>query len=111
MAPELISQHRVEIGTSSDVYGFAMLCLEILTGLPPYHNVSDEQLISMVRIGIPPEKPEGDLATRWLSEDLWELLLSCWALEPASRPDMAAIVTTLRLIQRSRTDTTISLTR
>ncbi|KIJ38918.1 hypothetical protein M422DRAFT_231000 [Sphaerobolus stellatus SS14] len=110
LAPELISSAQSELTRPSDVYSFALLCLEILSGSPPYHDISDEQLISHVRIGVPPDRATSDLAGRWLSDDVWDLLLSCWSFDPTSRPEMASVVNTLRLIQRSRTDTTISLT-
>ncbi|KAF8527090.1 kinase-like domain-containing protein [Gautieria morchelliformis] len=109
-APELLA-HHVEITSASDVYGFAMLCLELMTGLPPFDKIPEEALVTGVRNGIRPERPQTEISQRWLSDEVWYLLEICWFQDPVSRPDMSSVVSTLRLLQRARTgESSIGLT-
>lgn len=110
LTPESLVQHRMTVTPASDVCGFAMFCFEILTGSPPFHDTQEEDLVVLVRNGIPPERPQTEISRRWLSDEVWDLLTRCWSQDSMSRPDMSFVVATLRLLQRTRRETSLGPT-
>jgi serine/threonine protein kinase len=107
-APELLAAGCAEITAQSDVYSFAMLCFQVLAGVRPWYNAAEEELVVLAREGHSVERPQTDLSIRWLSDEIWELLTSCWSKDPASRPSMSFVVATLRILQRARRDPSTS---
>ncbi|KAI0088668.1 kinase-like domain-containing protein [Irpex rosettiformis] len=71
----------------SDVYSFANLCTELYTGTKPWGDTMDESEIeAAVRLrDRHPPYPHG------IPDDLWEILLKCWARNPKQRPDFVTI--------------------
>ncbi|KAG6919867.1 hypothetical protein DXG01_015575 [Tephrocybe rancida] len=74
---------------------------QILTGRTPYYECrGDSCVIHQIMQGVTPSRPS-DGSDAWLTyglnERLWGLLKSCWAFDPANRPDMAAVVSQLEL--------------
>lgn len=89
MAPEII---RDEPYTNSvDVYSFAIIVYEILTGSTPFSNLNFHQLI--FKIAIQNERPE---LTKEIPEIYQNLIKKCWAPDPKQRPTFEAIVNDLR---------------
>ncbi len=92
-APEVLQQLRRDVTPmilteKADVYSYAMLCYEILTGCIPFedHRQSDSDLVLS---GTRPELPA------ILSEDLRRLLESCWQTDPEQRPIFVKITDVL----------------
>jgi serine/threonine protein kinase len=92
-APEVLQQLKQDVTPviltdKADVYSYAMLCYEILTGSIPFegHRQSDYDLVLS---GTRPELPA------ILSERLRRLLESCWQTAPEQRPDFAQITSVL----------------
>lgn len=110
LPPESLAQPHAKATAASDVYSFAMLCLELLTGLPPFHNIPEEEVVPFIRNGTTPERPKTDTSSRWLSNEVWDLLTGCRSQDPTSRPDMSSVVTTLRLLQRARREASMGAT-
>ena len=96
--------------SSSDVFSFALLCvevalpllkvphlvlmiLEIFTGEIPFPKLTS--LIASMRMlkGGRPEQPPT------IPIDLWTLLQQCWNLNPGQRPSMSYVANTLRIIR------------
>ncbi|KAH8955474.1 hypothetical protein BDL97_08G140700 [Sphagnum fallax] len=78
-APEVLKALRDNItptySAAVDVYGFGMVCYELLTGLIPFqgHSLSDYELVLS---GGRPELPE------YLSPEITQLLHNCWHMDP-----------------------------
>lgn len=88
-APEVLQQLKRDVTpvistNKADVYSYAMLCYEILTGSIPFegHRQSDYDLVLS---GTRPELPA------ILSEGLRRLLESCWQTDPKQRPNFEKI--------------------
>jgi serine/threonine protein kinase len=88
-APEVLQQLKQDVTPviltdKADVYSYAMLCYEILTGSIPFegHRRSDYDLVLS---GTRPELPA------ILSEGLRRLLESCWQTDPKQRPNFEKI--------------------
>ncbi|CAE6531696.1 unnamed protein product [Rhizoctonia solani] len=104
MAPELF---QVDTNTSSsgvtsasDVWSFGMLCLEVLTGQPPFypkHRI-DGQVIATLIQGNLPERPEPQeaMCQRGLSDEMWKLMNRCWEWKPTARPEMRTLASEVR---------------
>ncbi|KAF9466818.1 kinase-like domain-containing protein [Collybia nuda] len=74
----------------SDVYGFGMVGLEILTDKIPFAHIKlDTMIVIMVNRGRKPARPQG--LGRY-HDKAWDVLDRCWEGQPASRPVIAAIV-------------------
>ncbi|KAJ7238060.1 kinase-like domain-containing protein [Mycena haematopus] len=103
-APELLrgeSRHY-----SSDVYAFACVCYEILTGMIPFHEVpNDVAVLLQVIQGNRPSRPASCSGTTAL-DSLWKLLLACW--EEKANLRLTAVQIVSRLVEPSIGATTTS---
>ncbi|RDB21802.1 Serine/threonine-protein kinase STY17 [Hypsizygus marmoreus] len=83
-----ISQFVPTLSKQTDVYGFGMIALEILTGNMPFHPITNDfALILRVKKGIPSR-----LAYPAKYERTWKVVEKCWAKEVSSRPKMSIVV-------------------
>ncbi len=89
-APEVLQGIRnsiiKDITQKLDVYAFAMLCYEILTGHMPFEGHPQAELYRMVLSGNRPYLPP------YVSRDVRELLQRCWHGDPHRRPNFSEIV-------------------
>ncbi|KAJ7490906.1 kinase-like domain-containing protein [Mycena latifolia] len=106
-APELLKgESHNHFG--SDVYAFACVCYEILTGKLPFYELSnDAAVIFKVVGGSRPTRPAACSGTA-VFDNLWDLLQDCWKEHPDTRPTAAQIVE--RLMGPSIQATTIQCT-
>jgi hypothetical protein len=74
----------------ADVYSFAMICVEVLTGDVPYHNISTGHIRKHVQSGHRPELPSK------VPADLRKLIVECWSGDPSSRPSFSDICTKMQ---------------
>lgn len=89
-SPERVTSASVTLATAGgDIWSFGMLCLEVFTGEDPYSPNSDPYVPFLLCNGITPEHP-GSRADG-LDPDMWELMQSCWEIDPAERPSMFTI--------------------
>ncbi|KAJ7205761.1 kinase-like domain-containing protein, partial [Mycena pura] len=83
-APELFKGQKPHPG--SDVYAFACVCYEILTGQRLFHDLMNDMAVMFhVLEGNRPPRPMS------CSESLWELLQNCWDGKAEMRPTAAQI--------------------
>ncbi|KAF9259561.1 kinase-like protein [Marasmius fiardii PR-910] len=95
MAPELYvgtdgaSNDKKEDKTPRDTYAFACTVLEIMTGKPPFSNLTlDAAVIYQVSVRrIRPERP----AEGWCPDHIWKLVELCWDEDPLKRPRAKAL--------------------
>ncbi|KAI9457793.1 hypothetical protein BJY52DRAFT_1223704 [Lactarius psammicola] len=97
LAPERITSASVTSPTfKADVWSFGLLCLEVFTDADPYSSYSDLYVPVLLSQGKPPEDP--GTAAVGLSSKMWELMQSCWEVDPVVRPDMDKIQLAMRNI-------------
>jgi len=83
-------EERGELGIprftyKSDVWAFALLVVEVLTGrLPFFHLRFDPQVVVYVSQGHNPIRID-------CPSDIWDKLVECWNREPAKRPTMTEL--------------------
>ncbi|EJD40349.1 kinase-like protein, partial [Auricularia subglabra TFB-10046 SS5] len=87
MAPELLSDDNPRHTKASDVWAYGCLLVEVLSGKVPYHEkVNDVPVIIAIARGEHPSRPADT------DDNMWELMLSCWALDASDRPPAEFIV-------------------
>ncbi|KAJ7895941.1 kinase-like domain-containing protein, partial [Mycena olivaceomarginata] len=90
-APELLTNERSN-HFGSDVYAFACVCYEILTGKVPFFEISVEMAVAIkVTTGARPSKPK-----TISPEDIWNLVEDCWSQNADERPTTAVILQRLK---------------
>ncbi|KAG9041095.1 hypothetical protein FS837_012740 [Tulasnella sp. UAMH 9824] len=103
MAPELVDGILPK-SLKGDVYSFASLALNILTGAIPFRNFTNETaLIVALVTGSPPRLAPARKRMSCkpaLEERLWKLLDECWATNPAQRPTMREIERRIQELRR-----------
>ncbi|GAB2272072.1 hypothetical protein Dimus_006891 [Dionaea muscipula] len=107
MAPEFACR-SVKITEKSDVYGFGILVLEVVTGRKPVEYMEDDVIVlcDMVRGALEEGKVEDCVDQRlegnFPADDVIPVVklgLICASQVPSNRPDMAEVINILELIQ------------
>lgn len=103
LAPELIEGTVSSPTVQADIYSFAMAILELLTGKHPFSDVKRDASVihRIIVLKRPPLRPSTPEVQRWLTEDLWTLLLSCWSSDANKRPLMRFVAARLKNIEDS----------
>ncbi|XP_062439475.1 tyrosine-protein kinase Fes/Fps isoform X2 [Rhea pennata] len=95
-APEALNYGRYT--SESDVWSFGILLWEAFSlGAVPYTNLSNQQTREAVEQGVRLDRPEH------CPEELYRLMLRCWAYEPRKRPSFSTLhqeLTSIRKRQR-----------
>lgn len=93
MAPEVL------IGSSYDervdVYSFAMIIFEVICREIPFE---DEEPSAVGRLTVQGKRPDEAAVPPECPEQLMELMKSCWAHDPRTRPNFEMVVRLLRTI-------------
>ena len=73
--------------SKTDVWAFGVLLWEIMTlAFVPYNTIGDDEAVAEAVIaGRRLPKPEA------CSDDMYSIMLSCWAKQPRDRPDMPEV--------------------
>ncbi|GAA0163842.1 non-receptor serine/threonine protein kinase [Lithospermum erythrorhizon] len=90
MAPELFDPKSM-VTEKVDVYSFAIVMWELLTGETPYANMRSKEIIAgMMKGDLRPEIPS------WC-DPVWRSLMErCWSSDPVTRPSFIDIVKELK---------------
>ncbi|KAK1236024.1 Rho guanine nucleotide exchange factor [Marasmius sp. AFHP31] len=89
MAPELLAENA-SATRESDIYTFACVCYEILTGRVPFYECkSDGAVILQVVLGKHPSRPETLPQSSVL---VWDMMEVCWQADPLLRPTASTIL-------------------
>ena len=93
IAPEHIEGYGAPATTYSDVYSFAMLILECMTEDVPFSNHTQDAAVLHARTikGQYPSRPNGQDRNH-ISDDLWKLMMNCWAVRSDKRPTMEEVL-------------------
>ena len=97
LAPEIISPSRKGSGMPvmeskpADVFAFSMLAVEVFTGRIPFEEQKNEAVVLRISRGGRPEMPENAQAVG-LTDEIWNILESCWQQNPKKRPMMDEVV-------------------
>ncbi|CUA66979.1 hypothetical protein RSOLAG22IIIB_02890 [Rhizoctonia solani] len=92
-APEILLETSEAHTIKSDVYSLGMTLLQIITGKPPYGEMTEVKVLVNIIKKIPPSRPSfgGILQNQCASDDLWSLLSRCWDHDPNVRPSAKEI--------------------
>ena len=84
MPPEAIMYAKFT--TQSDIWSFGVVLWETFSfGMQPYFSLTNEEVVQHVRDGNVMNCPEG------CPQEIYDLMLDCWAMEPADRPTAGEI--------------------
>lgn len=61
-----------------------------LIGATLYANITSQDLLSRIKNGARPEQPS------FVYDDLYQLLLNCWEIDPSERPSFTELKTALK---------------
>jgi serine/threonine protein kinase len=96
-SPELIFEDTAEPTCGSDIWGFGMVAVELLTkGIPFQNIVSDGAVILHIHKGNRPVRPDG------VDESLWNLIDKCWHDTPNQRISAIELESELRKLLQTR---------
>ncbi|KAF8581778.1 kinase-like protein [Ramaria rubella] len=97
MAPEVLflSPHDASPKTcASDTYSYGSVMLEILTGEPPYKELSNDlQVLNQVMQGYKPKRPLKPV----VNPGVWDLMERCWSVPASERPQMAFVLSRMEV--------------
>jgi protein phosphatase 1L len=87
MAPEVFEdeENREKYTNSADVYSFAIIFSEVLTGEEPFKGMPLKNHLQRIRDGQRPPLPD------YCPDYLSELIKKCWATNPRERPQFPEI--------------------
>jgi protein phosphatase 1L len=88
-APEVFEDERnlEKYTNSADVYSFAVIFSEVLTGEIPFSDIKNMEIFKSVCSGVRPSLPDEEYCPAYLSA----LIRKCWDTEPKARPDFPQI--------------------
>ncbi|KAF7983136.1 hypothetical protein HWV62_24109 [Athelia sp. TMB] len=103
LAPELIEGTVSSPTIRADIYSFAMAILELLTGKHPFSDVKRDASVihRIIVLKRPPVRPVTPAVQPWLTDDLWDLMLSCWSSDANKRPLMKYVAARIKNIEDS----------
>ncbi|TDL20602.1 kinase-like protein [Rickenella mellea] len=86
--PAVENESGLYTSTKSDVYSFGMTVLEMFTAEKPFAHLHNDAAVILATIGgRRPNRPTAEKAPQ-LTDEIWEVIESCWAQDPDQRPTM-----------------------
>ncbi|KAG9093924.1 hypothetical protein FS749_013475 [Ceratobasidium sp. UAMH 11750] len=85
--------------SSSDVWAFGCLALEVQFDQFPYH-INDRKAVLMQLKGfLPATERSVALENNPLSKHVWDIMQKCWELNPLHRPNASGVLTDLEALK------------
>ncbi|KAG8943315.1 hypothetical protein FRC04_002939 [Tulasnella sp. 424] len=92
MAPELLEDETAKHTLASDVYAFALVTLEVLSGKSAFYSIRMNIILAVQRGLRPQPQDHPDRAC----QQIWPLLALGWGESPGQRPDIGEFVQWLK---------------
>eukprot|EP00936_MAST-01D_sp_MAST-1D-sp1_P000562 g562.t1 len=105
MAPEILSSEP-EYTNKVDVFSFAIVIFEALTGWIPWDGLQIGQIVAAV--GLERRRPDMPQPLNRTESELQALAKKCWSHNPRDRPDFHRIIRKLQQIEQIMDDDTFS---
>ena len=101
MSPELLDATVSSPTTKCDVYSFGMTMLECFTLEEPFSEIKREihVITKMSKGPLTPMRPETADGVKWITDEVWTLMMDCWDRSAENRPDMATVAQRMREIE------------
>ncbi|KDQ07854.1 hypothetical protein BOTBODRAFT_590033 [Botryobasidium botryosum FD-172 SS1] len=97
------TKEAAQRNTTTDIYAFGRVMLELFTAEVPFFNVQETMVIVKVWEGELPQRPCDDKTiARGLDDKMWQLMTDCWHSTPSKRPSVAHVVARLAEALESR---------
>ncbi|KXN84892.1 Cytokinesis protein sepH [Leucoagaricus sp. SymC.cos] len=92
-APELLEEDDSRPTKATDIWSFACLGYEVLSGTVPFCQfLKDSRVLAAVVKGSKPLRPgQGGIGGNKIIDAMWNLLLVCWENDAEERPDCATV--------------------
>ena len=102
MSPELFDlENQDHLPTKlSDCYALGMVIWEVLSGNLPFYQFANWVISAKILRGDRPERPQGEEGV-WFTNEVWEMLGSCWMTQPEGRPSIEDVLRCLGEASRS----------
>ncbi|KAF8606455.1 kinase-like protein [Ceratobasidium sp. AG-I] len=101
MAPELLEDDLPVLQLPSDIWGWAMSTLELVSGEPPYFKHKQPHTLGYhIGAGKRPLRQDHTEFNEYALQpnELWGLLENCWAYRPSDRPTVDEVIAELEKI-------------
>ncbi|KDQ16145.1 hypothetical protein BOTBODRAFT_623512, partial [Botryobasidium botryosum FD-172 SS1] len=83
---------------ASDIFSLGRLKVELLTGQVPFPGLTDGTIIERIIASQYDRPTDSDTIACGLDDDMWALILECWARDYLKRPSASQVVERLRLL-------------
>ena len=102
MSPELFDPEIQDHCATkcSDCYALGMVVYEVLSGHVPFYQFANQVISGKILRGDRPGRPQGAEEV-WFTDEVWEVLGSCWATRPKSRPSIKDVLQCMEEVSRS----------
>ncbi|KAI0075454.1 kinase-like protein [Panus rudis PR-1116 ss-1] len=105
LAPEIMSGDVESPTLATDVYSFSLTIFECFTSREPFPSLRREAQVihNVVTNKLRPERPPpSDVSSRWITDEIWEMVNKGWSQQPEERPPMGEIADKLQAIDDGR---------
>ncbi|KAI6139741.1 kinase-like domain-containing protein [Pisolithus tinctorius] len=90
-APECLEGPKAAV--EQDIWSYGMTALELFTRNPPFHDKPTVRVLMQRIMAGPPDRPNAQSTHSHLTDEWWEICMSCWNRDPSARPGIADIAT------------------
>ncbi|KXN90939.1 Serine/threonine-protein kinase HT1 [Leucoagaricus sp. SymC.cos] len=97
LSPELLTQDDNRPTKATDIWSFACLAHEVISGKPPFHQfLNDFRAVMAIGKGDKPARPGQDgRGGNVIGDAMWNLLMTCWAYKAEDRPTSLRVLDVL----------------